>query len=904
MNQRFGGWQAVADRLRKYASDQAALAKEQGDASTRLNHGQRASLHAVAERISHNGLIIADEVGMGKTRIAVEVVRAVAECGGRVVIVVPPGLGYQWQAELREGHVVSPPVLRSLWSYLEAWYSIDPNDIDYQEPWFSRNVVLISHAFVNWRLGERTEAWRWALLPEVYARWRAKHRNRVPRNYHGNNILSDEWVSNAAGSIVDAIAANENHRAGQYLDSLLGEIDWNETLVASGYSKNGTLREWLERVIGLGLGLFDMLIIDEAHKARGVESGLSRLVNNVITLSHSARRLALTATPVELDVTQWRQTLGRIGLSEADAKVIDASTAEYATAVARVRKSWRSSEEARQNYRSAAEKFQRSLSPYLLRRDKREDPDVQMFSKESGLQINDYRHEREISIGFADLTIEWRRAVCAAEALSVVVKLRQADSSSIESDRLVQRLRLTLANGHGIAALLDRAKHGDMHDEQQEEGNEPAPAFSETVSSSKLLQDGKRQQRAKWWMEVVEAAFDRSNTLFDHPAICASVKVIEEAAAAGEKVLVFGKFIRPLRALVDLLNAREMLRCLGSGRPWPQAKVHGEQSGDAINNEWPAVRAALRQLGEEYGIAESEIDERLSAQYDRNRRQRNSRQENLVSLIEKDLRSQPRGHRTEAVFAAFKRAADCRLESETAEQHPFAMMRRALDEASGDPGEAFAELVDAVADRNDEDHSEVLGEEAADRIWEKMAEHLHEEYNRTQGGFARLMHGGTSHASRRMIQLAFNRSGSVPKVLAAQSTVGREGLNLHKACRIVVLLHPEWNPGVVEQQIGRIDRVGSHWSKQLHAAISQGTPKEKLPRMEIRPVIFRGTYDEHNWEVLRARWDDLRAQLHGEILPQRLDEDDPESHALAQGISDAAPNFSPLHQHTLSSTNN
>jgi len=83
------------------------------------------------------------------------------------------------------------------------------------------------------------------------------------------------------------------------------------------------------------------------------------------------------------------------------------------------------------------------------------------------------------------------------------------------------------------------------------------------------------------------------------------------------------------------------------------------------------------------------------------------------------------------------------------------------------------------------------------------------------------MYGGTKPESRRMIQLAFNRSKSFPKVLVAQSMVGREGLNLHKACRTVVLLHPEWNPGVTEQQIGRIDRVGSEWEVQLEKLLIQ-----------------------------------------------------------------------------------
>lgn len=128
-------------------------------------------------------------------------------------------------------------------------------------------------------------------------------------------------------------------------------------------------------------------------------------------------------------------------------------------------------------------------------------------------------------------------------------------------------------------------------------------------------------------------------------------------------------------------------------------------------------------------------------------------------------------------------------------------------------------------------------------------------------------------------------------VLIAQSLVGREGLNLHEACRVVVLLHPEWNPAVVEQQIGRVDRVGSRWAQ----ALRHRRCGAHLPRIEVLPVVFRGTYDEHNWRVLRERWDDLRAQLHGEVIPPRLvgGQITDEENSLLEELAQAAPGFSP-----------
>ena len=102
-----------------------------------------------------------------------------------------------------------------------------------------------------------------------------------------------------------------------------------------------------------------------------------------------------------------------------------------------------------------------------------------------------------------------------------------------------------------------------------------------------------------------------------------------------------------------------------------------------------------------------------------------------------------------------------------------------------------------------------------------------------------------------------------------------------------------WNPGVVEQQIGRVDRVDSHWCNELKKAIASEIQGDAVPRIEVRPVIFRGTYDEHNWQVLRNRWDDLRAQLHGIIIPPSVVVVNPEGIALVDLISAAAPNFSP-----------
>ncbi len=169
-----------------------------------------------------------------------------------------------------------------------------------------------------------------------------------------------------------------------------------------------------------------------------------------------------------------------------------------------------------------------------------------------------------------------------------------------------------------------------------------------------------------------------------------------------------------------------------------------------------------------------------------------------------------------------------------------------------------------------------------------------QDYSGREGNFARMMSGETRPQTRRLLQAAFNRATSWPMVLLAQSRVGREGLNLHEACRTVVLLHAEWNPGIVEQQIGRVDRKNSRWLQDLRNWQNDGERGDP-PRILIHPVVVSGTYDDHNWQVLKARWLELRAQLHGDVLPQRKNRPSASSEKqdLVERVLRATPSFAP-----------
>ncbi|KVC12535.1 hypothetical protein WI69_25065 [Burkholderia diffusa] len=889
MKEAFLGWEAVGARLMRIAQAARMAADEPVQAAGwRLNDGQCASLRAIADRLPESGLIIADEVGMGKTRIAVAVARAVIECGGRVAILVPPGLGYQWRAELRDAKVRSPMLLRSLLQYLCAWQNDDPAN---REPWFDERAILVSHAFANWSLGEYRHEWRWRLLPALRARWRGPRRGSQPTR---QGDREPEYLRRAVAGIVEAAHADPDGPMARRLNELLDVMmpaDGRRVRPddASAYRSGGTLRPALERAVGAGLGAFDLVIIDEAHKSRGDDSGLSKLIDNVVLASPSARRIALTATPVELDSGQWKQTLQRIG---ADTETVGAVIERYSQAVRRVRQCV-GNDDARDAYKSAAAAFRHALARWVLRRDKRDDRYVQAFARMANEPGHAYRREREIVVDTPRLDNRWKQAVCAAESLSFVGS--QADAGW---SRLATRLRLTMGNGHGIATLMDRATRDAEADRKQEEHDQPATTES-VLADAPSGMDEKARQRAQWWIDVATRPFgDGRGPLYDHPAILAAVAEIEAVTQRGEKVLVFGRFTRPLRALVDLLNAREMLRCLDAGRPWPQRKLH--------DREWPAAQAAHRQLNRGGALERGALEHALEQNYRVLENERERYRGDLLGLIEQGWTADTSNAWARKLFDAFARADDTRRAG-SADANPRALVARAMHALRGgdlerrDPSvyaAAFVELVEATSDRDVEQTDADTGGDADfddvdfDAAWQKIEERLNEEFNRPEGGFARLMYGDTKPETRRMQQLAFNRAHVYPRVLVAQSMVGREGLNLHRACRTVVLLHPEWNPAVVEQQIGRVDRLGSLWESLIERQI-HGAQVHDIPRIEFCPVVFKGTYDEVNWRVLHERWEDLRAQLHGVVVSSRLADRHPDLSALIDDINRAAPNFTP-----------
>lgn len=105
----------------------------------------------------------------------------------------------------------------------------------------------------------------------------------------------------------------------------------------------------------------------------------------------------------------------------------------------------------------------------------------------------------------------------------------------------------------------------------------------------------------------------------------------------------------------------------------------------------------------------------------------------------------------------------------------------------------------------------------------------------------RLANGRVQMSTRQRLMRTFN-TPFFPEVLVASSVMA-EGVDLHLDCRHVIHHDLDWNPSTLEQRTGRVDRVGSK-SEQIG-----------IPIVVYEPYMA-GTQDEKMYKVVkyRERW--------------------------------------------------
>ena len=108
----------------------------------------------------------------------------------------------------------------------------------------------------------------------------------------------------------------------------------------------------------------------------------------------------------------------------------------------------------------------------------------------------------------------------------------------------------------------------------------------------------------------------------------------------------------------------------------------------------------------------------------------------------------------------------------------------------------------------------------------------------------RRAHGGTERAVRERLIALFN-TPLAPDLLVASSVMG-EGIDLHQECRFVIHHDLDWNPSILEQRTGRLDRIGAYAEREGKS-------------IEVYEPYLAGTHDEKMFRVVkdRAQWFDI-----------------------------------------------
>jgi hypothetical protein len=132
--------------------------------------------------------------------------------------------------------------------------------------------------------------------------------------------------------------------------------------------------------------------------------------------------------------------------------------------------------------------------------------------------------------------------------------------------------------------------------------------------------------------------------------------------------------------------------------------------------------------------------------------------------------------------------------------------------------------------------------------------------------FVALVSGETDAKFRERVFAGFN-TPLLPEVLICTS-VGQEGIDLHRQCRHVVHFDLAWNPAVLEQRTGRVDRIGSETFRERD--LNRGP---NGPFLDVGVPYLAGTYDERMYEELRLRAQTFEVLTGGDLAADDSDTD-------------------------------
>ncbi|WP_437737338.1 SNF2-related protein [Sorangium sp. So ce1335] len=292
-------------------------------------------LRALALLDRQPGVVLADEVGMGKTFEALGVVAAFrhADPKSRILVLTPgPDLNTKWENEFkrfREGP-------NKIYNFADEVIAVRAMG-DLVAAFRKKRIAIAPITAFNSVRGGRDQAY----LLSLYCFWKELHGNTT------NAILR----SFSDGALERVDVRQERFLGVAGLDELLphlkavfrgtGDEDQGKALDAmyrdegtAAFARRDVIRRALDlarfRLVRALLPAVDLLVLDEAHKLKNADTVRSVAVTT--TFQRKFRKaLFLTATPFQLDIGELRQVFALFALADgAPADILDRADALFA----------------------------------------------------------------------------------------------------------------------------------------------------------------------------------------------------------------------------------------------------------------------------------------------------------------------------------------------------------------------------------------------------------------------------------------------------------------------------------------------------------------------------------------------------------------------------------------------
>ncbi|MFC7247612.1 DEAD/DEAH box helicase [Catellatospora aurea] len=827
------------------------------------------------------GIVLADEVGMGKTYVALAVAVSVLEATGRhrpVVVLVPPAVADKWPTEwevfaercLPAGHGLraAPRTVRHGSDLLKLLD--DPAETRQHLIFVTHGALTLglSDPFVRLALlrqatrrhpdllkrrdslarfaGELLRDQRFRdrylvadLLATTPSRWRDQWRRWRPEQ-----SLDDDPVPAALlqavervdlGPLQDAVMTVPVHRTATFDERIkdarrLLTAALNETWTASLQALDVTL---------------PLVILDEAHHARN-DTQLAKLFANDDAEDDAEalqgplgnmfeRMLFLTATPFQLDHRELLRVLDRFhGVrwpSPGDRKAFDDRLTDLGQALDRARATALRLERTWSRIDPADAGAVAGLTSLTAR------PDQPERVREA-LTV---AAEARTDLGRAqDLLRPWvirhlkphkaeRRRYLPGRGITdnepTPVGLAVGGSATLPF--------LLAARAQAVASLDRSGEHAtrayfayglaSSYEAYAETRRDQAPAQDERKTDEPVG----RSRQLDWYLDRIAKALpaETADEWARHPKIAATVRRVVDLWCAGEKTLVFCFYVETGRALRTHISRALKTEILDRA-------AAGLQLSGADEDE---VLAALDRVGER--LLRSDV-RGYQVFHDRVRQQMGG------------LDDESSGRATEIVVRFMRtpsflvRFADLRPEMTIDDliaglDHQDSSGATLTDRISAfarslgqQVGAERRELLDALT-------AIQTGGIAATAEHYDPSERSHRRELLLPN--VRLANGGVRADTRRRLMLTFN-TPFFPEVLVASSVMA-EGVDLHQDCRHVIHHDLDWNPSTLEQRNGRVDRIGSKAARTARPVV-------------IYEPYLAGTHDEKMFRVVkdRERW--------------------------------------------------